>query len=104
MENKKKSNVFIDVWDSILKTSQRFEPKDMFALIATKAYGHSLRQVSKILKLSPTEIKKIITRLERAIKRDLRAQGANLKRLSNIHGIEHIMEISREEEEEETNE
>tara|TARA_B100000131_G_C17876031_1_gene516274 strand:- start:75 stop:383 length:309 start_codon:yes stop_codon:yes gene_type:complete len=97
--NKKTSNNYIDVWDSILKTSQKFSPKEVFSLIATKAYGHSLRQVGKILKTSPTEVKKSIARLERAIKKDLKAQGANLKRLTNVHGIDHIIEIDDSNEE-----
>ena len=66
------------------------------ALIATKSYGHSLRQVSKILKITPTEVKKAIAKLERAIRKDLKDKGANLKRLTNVHGVDHILELEEE--------
>ena len=95
MKSKTKNN-YIDVWESILNTSKKFSPLEVFALIATKAYGQSLRQVGKILQTPPGEIKKIVKRLERAIRKDLKEQGANLKRLSNVHGVDHIVEITED--------
>ena len=97
MKPKEKSGQYIDIWDSISKTTNKFTPLEVFALLATKAYGHSLRQISKILEVTPNEIKKTINKLERAIRKDLKSKGANLKRLTNVHGVEHILEVEPEE-------
>ena len=97
MKPKEKSGQYIDIWDSISKTTKKFTPLEVFALLATKAYGHSLRQISKILEVTPNEIKKTINKLERAIRKDLKSKGANLKLLTNVHGVEHILEVEPEE-------
>ena len=95
-KKKESSSQYIDVWDSIEKTSKKFTPLEVFALLATRAYGHSLRQISKILQITPTEVKKIIRKMERAIKADLKSKGANLKNLTNLHGVEHILEVEKD--------
>ena len=89
----KKSNEYIDVWANIKETSNSFAPIEVFILLATKGYGHSIRQISRILGISPMEVKKAIQRLERAIRKDLKAKGANLKRLSNLSGVSTILEV-----------
>jgi len=96
MKQQNRNTQYIDVWDSIRKTTKKFTPLEVFALLATKAYGHSLRQISKILQITPTEVKKSVAKLERAIKKDLKSKGANLKRLTNVHGIDNILELEPE--------
>lgn len=96
---KKSKTDFIDVWANIKGTANKFSPMEVFILLATKGYGHSIRQISRILEISPMDVKKSIKRLERAIRKDLKEQGANLKRLSNLSGIENILEMENEPEE-----
>ena len=98
MKEKSTTN-YIDVWAHIKKTSNKFSPIEVFILLATKGYGHSIRQISKILEISPIEVKKSIKRLERAIRKDLKDNGANLKRLTNLSGVDSILEIHEDEKE-----
>tara|TARA_B100000131_G_C17654350_1_gene425443 strand:- start:183 stop:491 length:309 start_codon:yes stop_codon:yes gene_type:complete len=96
---KEKRNDFIDVWANIKRTANKFSPMEVFILLATKGYGHSIRQISRILDISPMDVKKAIQRLERAIRKDLKERGANLKRLSNLTGVDHILEMEDKKEE-----
>ena len=88
----KERTTYIDVWSNIKITLRKFSPIESFILIATKGYGHSIRQISKILEMSPIDIKKIIKKLERAIRKDLKGKGANLKRITHMDDSDFIVE------------
>tara|TARA_B100001250_G_scaffold410173_1_gene436067 strand:- start:692 stop:1003 length:312 start_codon:yes stop_codon:yes gene_type:complete len=98
MKKPTQSTDYIDVWANIKGTANRFSAMDVFILLATKGYGHSIRQISKVLEISPMDVKKSIKKLERAIRKDLKDRGANLKRLTNLAGVDTILEIEKDEE------
>ena len=93
MKKENKTTDYIDIWANIKRTSNKFTAMEVFILLATRGYGHSIRQISKILQISPMDVKKSIQKLERAIRKDLKDSGANLKRLNNMTGIDTILEV-----------
>ena len=97
MEENKSKN-YIDVWANMRTTLRKYGPIETFILLATRGYGHSIRQISKILELSPIEVKKIIRKLERAIRKDLKKNGANLDRITHLSDGDFIVEVNDSEE------
>lgn len=94
----------VDIWYLITRTLSMFPPIYILAFIGIKAYGQSLRKTAKALDLTVADIKKWNKKIERKVRKTLKEEGANLKSISDTYGLDYILEISNEEEEEEDNE